>query len=172
MIVLNVLPPSLKEEFELNRVKTVVVSVIAISLFFLIVSVSASLLSLWIAGFLTEVTTESSAALESNAEILEFNGLVNRIEGVQDLFFKYSDTFAPITGVIPDGVQITEISINGEHQTVSIMGHTEQKSLIFQTKENIQDIEIFSDVKLVTDELITKTRKSFTITAKIEATSL
>lgn len=172
MLVLNVLPPSLKEEFELNRVKTVVRSVLALTIFCLVISLMAVLMSLWVSRFLVEVTTESSSALESNAEILEFNKNVNRIGTVQDLFFSYSDTFAPITNAIPADVQITEISVNGEHQIVTIMGNTEQKSLIFQTKESIQNIEGVSDVRLVTDELITKTRKSFTITAKVKATNL
>lgn len=172
MIVLNVLPPSLKEEFELTRLKIAVRSFLAISVFSLVISVTAVVMSLWVSGFLVEVTAESSSALKSNTEIIEFNKNVNRIEAVQNLFFKYSDMFAPITNAIPKDVQITEISVNGEHQILTIIGNTEQKSLIFQVKENIQNLEGFSDVKLVTDELITKTRKSFTITAKVKVTNL
>ncbi len=172
MIVLNVLPPSLKEKFELDRLKTALNAVLVISLFILITSVASMFMGLWMTGFLEEVTTESSTALESNAQIIDFNASVKRIEDVQHLFFKYSETFAKITNAIPVDVQIREISIDGEHQLVTIVGDTEQKSLIFETKDRVQEIEELSEIRLATDELITKTRKSFTITATVKASSL
>ena len=172
MIILNVLPPSLKEEFKLNRLKALVRFVASIVIAIAAFGGGLVLAELWVSNLYTQATEEASTALKSNQEILEFNSKVKRIEGVQAVYLDYSDIMAPIMNAIPIEVNIKEISFDGEHKLVTIEGDTEKKDLIFETKENMQKLEVLSDVRLETDELITKTRKSFSIYAQIVASPL
>lgn len=167
MIVLNVLPPSLKEELELRRMKSAVFSVLIVTVFFFAFSMFTVFTNLWISGILSDLTLESDQALQTNADILKFNKMVSRVEGLQSTYAQFAPSFLPIFNSIPEGVKIKEIEFNGIIAEISIIAETEEKDLIFATKDNIQELGHLSEVRLQTDELITKTRKTFTVTATI-----
>ncbi len=174
---LNLLSPLQKTEL-----KSIKLQFLIKNLWFQVVSVLVIISTVLLFNFLllknnlnyleSEVNDEKLFFESKNISSLEelikqLNSQLNTAAKVQEDYIKWSDKIVAITGLVPDGVSLSDLQLVTSDKEINITGVAKTRDNLLQLQSNLNNHEFFTNVTTPISSLIQKENITFKITATL-----
>lgn len=169
---LNLLPPDKKKllhrmiyfQFTKNTLET--------ALFILCIIGIALLGCRWVlqnytAELSAKITTASSRNVETDRKIKNINQSLLQLEEIQQNYNLWTPTMAEITKGVPPGVNLINLSIDFNNQSITFAGQADTREALLKLQEQLKTLEIISDIQIPLSILTEKKDIPFSISTKL-----
>lgn len=175
MINLNLLPPSSKQRVR-DRAYLIIIKNTVITLIVLMIINSVAVVGVrYYLDFRVktlENEIEQLRASQNNTQSLNeaidsVNQKSSYLKNVNNNYVYWSDKLLDMTQLIPNGINLTTVSIDAEAMILSIAGHSATRNELLTYKEHLEKLSYLSSINLPITNLTTQTDIVFQITAMI-----
>src|SRR3989338_7330732 len=166
---LNLIPPSYKDRFRLQRVYTHLKNVLVATIFYTIF-LGITLLA---ARFIlqqnfnrivneTTLTTKENRDVEKN--ISAFNREITAAQTIEKTYRPWGDLLIDLTNLVTDDASLVSLKIDAENNQGIISGEATNRTALLAFKERLAQAPYITSVSLPVTDLLTREKSRFTLT--------
>lgn len=177
MLTLNYAPEELKKEAKLRRTYNIIKMINYVLVFVvLILSIAFYSTRLILQNSFNKIVEETSLITKNsqgyNNEVKQINQKIKDISEIQQSFIYSSKLIETIASNTPDGVTLSSLKLDAASNKVYLVGKSNNRDNLLKFKQNLENIEILSEIKFPINNLIEKTNINFNIEAIVKPDSL
>lgn len=175
MIILNLIPPTKKQELRLAQVFKTVKNLIILILFLTIFAAIILLITkIALENNFNKVVEESTLTTKYanifNKDVKEFNQYLSAVDKIQKDHISWPQFLINFTKLIPQNINIYSININDDK--ILITGQAKNRDDLLLFKNNLENSDLFAGVTIPLEDLLKKDNVDFNLKADIKLDKL
>lgn len=176
MMILNLLPPTKKEEVRYKKIFISVKRLISgVALLLVVVIIILYGTQIILKDNLNKIENRVDQAQEVTERLSipiiqvtkDFNQTLKDIEDIQKYYVKWTGVLKQFNQLVPDNIQLTFLSFKLENRQVEIKGRAPNRSVFLDFKNNLENSNILTDLHSPISNLLTRENVEFEFTAKL-----
>ena len=175
----NLLPPQKKQEVRLLEFYLMVKNlIITILLLITVTAITLLLTKVALQNHFNQIVDQTTLTTKTgqlfNQGIKDFNQLIASVEGIQREYVSWVDFMAALATITPDGVAVTNIYLthSATEDRMVITGLAQKRDDLLVFKANLEQSDLFSEIVMPLENLLTREKIKFDIKARINFDTL
>jgi len=177
ILSLNLIPPAYKEQFRLQRIFTLLRSIIVVTIFYTIFLALVVLVARYVLqGNFNRIVNETTLVTQTNRDternIATFNREIKTASSLEEQAFPWPQFLIHLTKLFPPEVRLTNLKLEPGRQRAAMVGTATTRTALLAFKDTLEQTPYLKDVTLPVTDLLAKTNVNFTITLTVDLTRL
>lgn len=172
MLSLNLISRELKKEINLKRVSAVIkkmsaILIVAAALFAIILSTAKIILRNNLNQALERANLVADAENPYIAKIKNINSKIIAAQSIQNDYIPWTLTLENLTNLTPRGITYSYLKIDKIGGQASLRGLADMRENLLELKNNLNNSNLFSEVKSPMENILQKENINFSIDMKL-----